>query len=614
MAILIPKLNSFPAYVTAGERRVARRLESDLEEQCLCWYDIAVGSKRRYPDFIVLNPERGLLFLEVKDWKIDNIHALTHKEVEYRCESGIKTFCNPVEQARQGAYAALKLLEQDAALQQQHGAHQGKLSFPYGYGVILSNITRKQLDAVLITDEQKAILPPELVICKDDIKESVSAETLQNKLWVMLRYRLQAPLSAEKIDRIRWHFYPEIRIDSKQLSLFPTENDQPSPSDLPVALPDILKIMDPQQEILARSLGEGHRVIHGVAGSGKTLILIYRCIHLAEVLTQPVLVICYNISLAAILKSRIKQHGLEEKVQVYNFHSWCSYQLRKHTLSKLNTSENTYDDLFRSVEHYINEEKIASEQYGAVLIDEGHDLRAEWLNVLTKMTNERSGSLLFMYDDAQSIYNKRENLGFSLASVGIQAQGRTTILKLNYRNSQQILHFSRNFLQRAFDSTSQHKTEVLQPESAGTYGPEPEIQRVDKLAAEARQVLEWLDHQRNQGLRWKDIAILCPLAKTGKYFCSVLKSRDIPYFFYEKPEDKKLYDPQDDRLPLFIIPSSKGLEFHSVAVVNSSEMDYVKSDINEAAKKLYVAFTRATHQLLVTLHQDNALADLITAK
>ena len=41
-------------------------------------------------------------------------------------------------------------------------------------------------------------------------------------------------------------------------------------------MPDIVRAMDLQQEQLARSMGEGHRVIHGVAGSGKTMILGYR--------------------------------------------------------------------------------------------------------------------------------------------------------------------------------------------------------------------------------------------------------------------------------------------------------------------------------------------------
>ena len=42
--------------------------------------------------------------------------------------------------------------------------------------------------------------------------------------------------------------------------------------------------MDLQQEQLARSMGEGHRVIHGVAGSGKTMILGYRAQYLAQAL------------------------------------------------------------------------------------------------------------------------------------------------------------------------------------------------------------------------------------------------------------------------------------------------------------------------------------------
>jgi superfamily I DNA and RNA helicase len=38
-----------------------------------------------------------------------------------------------------------------------------------------------------------------------------------------------------------------------------------------LAVPDIVRVMDLQQEQLARSMGEGHRVIHVVAGSGKTM-------------------------------------------------------------------------------------------------------------------------------------------------------------------------------------------------------------------------------------------------------------------------------------------------------------------------------------------------------
>lgn len=47
------------------------------------------------------------------------------------------------------------------------------------------------------------------------------------------------------------------------------------------------------------------------------------------------------------------------------------------------------------------------------------------------MVDPATNSLLLLYDDAQSIYDKRRGKPFSFKSVGVQAQGRTTILKIN---------------------------------------------------------------------------------------------------------------------------------------------------------------------------------------
>lgn len=60
MAIMIPSLNGqVLSRMTSGEKRVARRLIALLEDDYIIWYDIAVGKKRRYPDFIILHPSRG---------------------------------------------------------------------------------------------------------------------------------------------------------------------------------------------------------------------------------------------------------------------------------------------------------------------------------------------------------------------------------------------------------------------------------------------------------------------------------------------------------------------------------------------------------------------------
>ena len=61
MAELIPPLSSIADDATAGERRLAQRLREKLSADYLCWFNVPVGDQRRYPDFIILHPARGVL-------------------------------------------------------------------------------------------------------------------------------------------------------------------------------------------------------------------------------------------------------------------------------------------------------------------------------------------------------------------------------------------------------------------------------------------------------------------------------------------------------------------------------------------------------------------------
>ncbi|HHL45307.1 MAG TPA: NERD domain-containing protein, partial [Gammaproteobacteria bacterium] len=150
MAKIIPALNRRTlARMTAGEKRVARRLEALLEDDYLIWYDIPVGSQRRYPDFILLHPSRGLLFLEVKDWKPDTIKKMDKSTVTLHTDKGMVTKTHPLEQVRQCTYAVLQKLKQDPRLCQMTGKYRGNLVMPYGWGVVFTNITRNQAEKAL---------------------------------------------------------------------------------------------------------------------------------------------------------------------------------------------------------------------------------------------------------------------------------------------------------------------------------------------------------------------------------------------------------------------------------------------------------------------------------
>ena len=259
--------------MTSGERRFARRLESHLEDDYICWYDVPVGSLHQHPDFLVFHPRRGLLVLEVKDWKLESIQSIDRIRVTLQVDGRAVRTASPMEQARQYAHRIKQLLESDAALVGEPGSsYEGKLIFPWGYGVVLANISRKAFAGTDLGN----VIPPERLICQDEMVESVDAEAFQQRLWGMFGVTFRCLLTLPQVDRVRWHLFPEIRVSQGTFDLG-------SPAAPKVeTVPDIVRVMDLQQEQLARSMGEGHRVIHGVAGSGKTMILGYRAQYLAQ--------------------------------------------------------------------------------------------------------------------------------------------------------------------------------------------------------------------------------------------------------------------------------------------------------------------------------------------
>ncbi|AUY38883.1 restriction endonuclease [Leclercia sp. LSNIH3] len=602
MAIIIPTISSCSEKITAGEKRLARLLEGGLSDDCTCWYDISMGEKHTHPDFVILTPNKGILFIEVKDWFVTKIKGANKTHIQYETKNGIESLKNPIEQVRQYTFDTINSLKKDPQLRQNEGQHQGNFIMPYGYGVYFTNITRAQLEKNFSASELNEILPPDQVICKDELNEFMSRENISSRLEMLVKHNFSHQTTPQQLNRIRWHLYPDVRINKSV-----TNVDVKS---FTLHTPNIITIMDRQQEQLARSMGAGHRVIHGVAGSGKTLILLHRCIELANNIDndKPILVICYNITLAKKLKALIDQHILRVPVEVTHFHLWCHKQLRHHRL--LPPQGKNFIDLMEvALSQAFEKGIIQSEQYSAVLIDEGHDFKPEWLKILARMPDSKDNALLFLYDDAQSIYQKKKALDFTLSSVDIKAQGRTTILNTNYRNTQQILHFASsiafNYLNNHIDDTLKYQ----QPDAGGVPGNYPALACFDNQDEEITHVLNWVIEQRQQGIAWSEIAILCPSTfSISGALGPRLAARNIPFKMIVSGEDKKHWSPQTDNLCVMPLPSSKGLEFESVVIMDAAK-ERDDTDLSEDIKRLYVGITRARHNLLVTMHGNGTLYD-----
>lgn len=602
MAMIIPTISSCSERIMAGEKRLARLLEGGLSEQCTCWYDTRMGDKDDHPDFVILSPDKGLLFIEVKDWFITKIKSANKTHIHYETKNGIEPLKNPLEQVRQYTFNIVNSLKKDPLLRQQQGDHEGGFVMPYGYGVYLSNITRAQLEKSFLPEELNEILPASQVICKDELTEFMTRDQISARLESLLKHRFVHHTTPQQLDRIRWHLYPDARINS---SVTRVELDN-----FTLHTPDIVCMMDTKQEQLARSMGTGHRVIHGVAGSGKTLILLHRCIELANNIenTKPILVVCYNITLAKKLKAQLEQHTLRLPVDVTHFHAWCYQQLNAHRRLPPR-SKNFIELMENALTAAFEEGVIKSEQYSAVLIDEGHDFKPEWLRILAKMSDNKDSALLFLYDDAQSIYQKKKALDFTLSSVDIKAQGRTTILDTNYRNTRQILHFASSVAFNYLNNHIEASLKYQQPAAGGLPGKYPALVSFDNQDEEITHVLDWVTEQRQQGVAWSEIAILCPSTYSiSGMLAPRLEARKIPYQMIVSSDDKKHWSPQNDFLCVMPLPSSKGLEFNSVAIMDAAK-ERDSEDLSDDIKRLYVGFTRARQNLLVTMHGTGNLRD-----
>jgi hypothetical protein len=573
--------------MTHGERRLAERFEQKLDDDYLVWYDVPVGPKHAHPDFVVLHPRRGLLILEVKDWRLESVRTASKQTWEILVHGAPKRVPNPCEQARHYAHQVVDALSNDPQLTDGHR----KLAFPWSYGVVLTHITRRQFEAA----ELHLAIEPHRVICSDEMTAAVDAGDFQSYLWSMFPTMMRGILSLPQLDRIRWILFPEVRV-STQIGLFsPAEQADE-------ALPDIMRVMDLQQEQLARSLGDGHRVIHGVAGSGKTMILSYRAAYLAKssASAKPILVLCYNLPLAAKLDAAMAAKGLASKVHVRGFHKWCRQQLVAYGQGLPAQGPSMFDEMVEGVIRGVDRGQIPGGQYQAVLIDEGHDFEAEWLKLAAQMVDPATNCLLLLYDDAQSIYQRRRAQQFSFKSVGIQAQGRTTVLRINYRNTRQILQAASMVaadLLTAKDS-GEDGVPLLQPVSCGREGHDPVVIRLPGLRDEAVKIAELLSAAHQEGHSWGDMAVICRHHADLERCAAVLRHRQLPH---EVRKGAGTFNPLDDTIKLLTMHVSKGLEFPVVALSGVGQMPEDGQDESEEARLFYVAATRATQRLFIPL-------------
>ena len=612
MALFPQGLSQVDARCSAGERRVLHQLKRCLEDDYIVWHDIAIGPRARQPDFVILSPRWGVLLLEVKDWRRSALGPATRDAIELNTPRGKVTVAHPLRQVRDYAHELVELMRSDPALTHADGPFAGRLLFPYGWGVVLSGLRR----ADTVGSDFEALFPSARTLLRDELEPEVDAALFQQRLWGMFTVSYPHTLTLPQRDRIRWHLFPEVRLTAQTTLAFDHRTDEESAAP---TLPDLMQVMDLQQEQVARTLGEGHRVIHGAAGSGKTMILIFRAQFLAAAARadRPILVMCFNRTLASRIEALLRERGVDERVQVRTFHSWCQDMVRSYQLGEPQglRGSDYFDALALVLERAVDSGRVPGGQYTALLIDEAHDFEDAWLRMAARMVTPDTQSLLVLYDDAQSIYQAQRRK-FNFASVGIDARGRTSILKLNYRNTAEVLalamHCAQSLLQGDGLVHGDDEMQLVQPDSAGRRGPLPVLIRARHEGEEAELVVARMQQAHSEGAAWQDLALLCRTRPQMRAFEAALRRAQIPLQSMNAQAFKR-FDWQHGSVKLLTLHSAKGLEFPWVFIAGLQALPMRDEALQDALRLLYVGMTRATRQLVLSAHGESAVVARVRA-
>lgn len=606
MAITIPE--TIRTSATTGERLFFRTLKTFLPDDYIVYFEPDIQGRR--PDFVIIGPDLGIVVLEVKDYTKNTLFQINHDEwhiiTTSRDQAVIKS---PMKQARDNMFHVVDTLKKDKSLIQLDGKYKFQLKFPYGHGVVFTRLYSKDF----IEEGLYSVIEPTLCLTRDEIdpeKEAFSEEVLMEKILNMfvVPFRLKEPLSFEDINAIRYHLFPEVRISAEYKSPVPYQDQ------LLLSLHDI-KTMDLHQENLAKQIGDKNRLIRGVAGSGKTIILASRAKMLSK--QNPdwkILILCYNISLSNAIQQMI-HHMLNEpedlfdfdpnaksvqneNIIVRNFHSWLKNDLR--------IREQQLPDIIEKLDR----KEAILPTYDAVLIDEGQDFEADWLRLVSLLINADTQSLLLVEDRAQTIYQRKRSY---VQDTGLSFQGRSKVLSINYRNTQQIVKFAWDFYRK--HSMFKNKVvnrelegEIIAPQSTKRKGPEPGIVKAANFFDEMRIVARSIKKlHMEKKVPLEDILILYRVKRTHKYpiidiIKRNLKDEGLPYYWItENDVSKRSYAKDDGKVKISTIDSSKGLDFRAVFIVNVDSMPFPLEENKEReVSLLYIGMTRAKEYLCLS--------------
>lgn len=593
----------------------------------------------RPPDAVLVDPVAGVHVVEVKGVSLAQVEAVEPGglfKIRYSGGTGSK---NPVSQARNAMFDV-----RDATAR----SFDGELSLPFKYWVVLPSVSRSEWFGRW---GEGAYAPPELLFA-DNLPHL--ADTLRGVGERQLANRGLDRWPADQFACV-WGAFG----DSSVLYHVPEEREARRVPEATLgelfdeAAESYKTLSDEQQKLSSQDWSGGPRLVRGVAGSGKTIVLANNLARrlsrglgdggtLFETGERPrLLAVCYNRTLAPFIKQKIdlafrQRTGRslpEDAVEVWHYNRLL-YHLSRKGLWRYHKVEDADDEArvgryLAELEHARGDQAglLAEVAYDAIYVDEGQDfLEGDFrlLKGLCRTTDGGEPDLHVFYDDAQNLLGRRrpnwKSLGLNL--VG----GRSHVMTQCFRSTRPIVEASFNVLYGRFadsgvglptkefgDIATLEEKGLIEDEGdrygvrfAVRDGIPPRLTIAPSLQEERRNLVErlrWLTE--DQKVRPEDILVLAHSWRRVEGLAEVIRSAGIPSVVevHVARDDQDRILKRRGCLTLSTVASAKGYDAYCALLASANDFP---TDVTGRAS-FYVGCTRAIEYLEVFAHERKGL-------
>ena len=301
----------------------------------------------------------------------------------------------------------------------------------------------------------------------------------------------------------------------------------------------------------------------------------------------------------AIRNGRGTRLDRKKRMQVWKVFENYQNLMKENQIRDINTAMYESTKLLQSVSR--------KPRYASIIIDEGQDFSDNAYRLIRALAGEEHPNDIFIVGDShQRIYRNHP----TLSKCGINVRGRSSILKINYRTTEEIRKYAFALLNGiSFDDLDENSDLGDKCQSL-THGEKPIVENFENANDEFDFLLHEVKKLKENGISLTDICVVARTKKLVDDYIALFTKAGICAYVIKR---NKVDDRSFDGLRVATMHRVKGLEFKYVFIVAAnSRIIPLPSAINKTdpvsevesvtSEKclLYVAMTRAQKGVYIT--------------